>query len=229
MRKIILLFISMFILTGCTAEYELIYENEVFNEYLKVKTKKTENLIDEIDKYYIKDYLVDYKIDLGDMTEYEYISKYGKGYGKELINDSEVYGLRLGYNYDEKYNYLNSSIVYTLFRNFNIDDNFINASSINNIFEIYPYLSEIKISFKTDYNIVNSNADEIKDNILYWNINKDNYLDKKIFIEYSKKEKLIAEDGYLNSSIIKYILMGLIIIILITIPIIYEKIKKSNI
>jgi len=228
MKKVIILLCCVFFVTGCSAEYELVYENDIFNESLKIISKRTENLINDINNSYNESYLVDYKIELGDMTEYEYISKYGKGYNKELIDVNDIYGFKLGYSYEKDNDYLNSAIVYSLFRDFTISDNFIKASKINNIFNVYPNLTEIIISFKTDNNVVETNADKTDNNVYYWNINRDNYANKNIYINYIKREVLITDEGYLTGNIIKYIFMGLGIIVLIAIPNIYEKVKKSN-
>lgn len=227
MKKIIMLLCCIFFITGCSAEYELVYENNSFKESLKIISKRTENLINDINNSFNGSYLVDYKIELGDMTEYEYISKYGKGYNKELIDENDIYGFKLGYSYEKDSEYVNSSIVHSLFRDFSISDNFVKANKINNVFNIYPKLDEITISFKTDNNVVETNADKIDNNVYYWNINRDNYANKNIYINYTKKEELITEDGYLTGNIIKYVLMVLGIVVLISIPIIYEKVKKT--
>jgi len=230
MKKIILLIITIFILTGCSAEYELIYENNYFNESLKLTSYKNESFINYVNTNYNRNYFINYKLQLGDMSETEYISKYGGVYNKKIINEENNYGIELGYNYDKKEEYINSSIVYNLFDNIYVNENIIRATNIKNIFESYDSLKEIKIVFSTDKNVISTNCDEEKDGKYYWYINNNNYKQKDIKIDLDENEnKLLTSDGYLNGKIIKYILMFILIIVLISIPIIYEKVRKSNI
>jgi len=229
MKKIIILLIGVFILTGCSAEYNLVYENNTFKENLKVTSFKDNNFINEINDYYNRGLIVDYKVQLGEMSELEYISKYGGDYKKNIIDFNDTYGLELNYDFSKSEEYLNSSIVYRLFENIYIYNNIISVSKTKNIFDSYNNLNEIKISFKTDKNVININSDEEIDGVYYWYINKDNYKDKEIKIQLEEKgEKLIDSNGYLTGNVIKYILMLITILFLIGIIFIYEKIKKSN-
>lgn len=230
MKKIILLVISIFILTGCSAEYNLIYENNIFKENFKVISPKEDNFVNNININYDRNYFVNYKLEFGDMSEIDYISKYGGIYDKKIIDENNNYGLELKYDYEKNdKNFLNSSIVHNLFEEFYVSDTSIRATKIKNIFENYDNLNEIKIVFTTDKKVVNTNYDEEKDGKYYWYINKNNYKDKSINIYLSDDEdSLLTNEGYLNGNIIKYILMILIIIILLSIVVIYEKVKKSN-
>lgn len=227
MKKIIVLLCISFILTACSAEYNLIYEDNVFKENLKITSLKNDTFVNEVNNNYNRNFFVDYKLQLGDMSEKDYISKYGGIYNKSIIDENDIYGLQLGYSYEN--NYQNSSIVLNLFEYIYIYDNVIKASKIRPIFDNYTNLNDIKIIFSTDKKIKDSNADEIKGNYYYWYITKDNYTNKEIKIELlNQEENLITTDGYLSGSVIKYIIMGIVIILLIFIPVIYEKVKKSN-
>lgn len=230
MKKIILLVLSIFILTGCSAEYTLIYENNIFKENLKFMSLKSDSFINNINNNYNRNFFVNYKLELGNMDESEYIRDYGGIYNKNIIDENNNYGLELKYDYDTTdNNYINSAIVYNLFEDFSVSDNIIRATNIKNIFESYDGLKEIKIVFSTDKQVIKINSDELKEGNYYWYINKDNYKDKNIEIYLSESENnLITSDGYLSGNIIKYILMGIVIVFLISILVIYEKVKKSN-
>ena len=65
----------MFILTGCNAEYNLIYEDNILKENLKVTSNKEESFINEINNYYSRDFIINYKLDIGDMSDSEYVSE----------------------------------------------------------------------------------------------------------------------------------------------------------
>lgn len=231
MKKISLLICSIFLLTGCTAEYNLNYENNQFKESLNIIGSKTETFEGQtfttlINQYNNHTLLVNYKLDLGDMSIED--CENCKLYNKNIIDKDGLYGLNINYIYGEKSEFTNSSIMHTLFEKNYITDTYINVSECQNIFDYYTNLSEIKVIFKTDKEILEINSDQEIDGKYYWYINKDNYKDKKISIKFGNKEGIVTEDGYLSGNIIKYVLMALAIIILISIVVIYEKVKNSN-
>lgn len=236
MKKIFVLFLSMFLLTGCSAEYNLIFENDSLNESLNVVSGK-DNIYDGqtfsslVDNYYSQvNLLVDYKIELGDMSEEEALTKYDF-YNKSILDKNGIYGLNLSYIYEDKIKYTNSSLVYSLFNGVSITESYIKAYSINDVFSNYPNLDNIKISFKTDKTVLSTNCDEEKDDVYYWYLDKDNYVNKTIKINFENNvdidnELVKKSNSYWNMIYICIALLG--IGILIAIIVIYEKVKKSN-
>ena len=173
--------------------------------------------------------LVDYKSEPGDMNESEIVAKYPT-YNKSLINSNGLYGIQLGYTYELKDNYSNSAIAYQLFNKLVVNDNYFQANKIKDIFSNYPELDSIKITFKTDKEVESSNADKVENDIYYWDINKDNFQSKSINVMFGNS--LIVEENILNANNgwnFIYIILGILGIgILISIIVIYEKVKKSN-
>lgn len=230
MKKIILLVCFIF-LTGCKAEYSIIYEDDNLSESLNVVSSfNNNNFKSLVNEYYNNSlFIVDYNIETGDMSNDEIINKYSI-YNKSIINKDGIYGLKLNYSYNVINDYKKSFIVHSLFDNFIINDNFFKAYDIKDIFLNYNDLEEIVISFKTDKKVESSNADKVENDILYWNINKNNYKDKVINITFDNSEsnevnKILNN----NSENIIYIILGVLGIgILISVLVIYEKVKKSN-
>lgn len=230
MKRIIILICFIFF-TGCKAEYNVVYENDQIKESFSIIFLDNEvSFKNSINDYYNNSTLiVDYNIDTGDMSNSEIILKYPI-YNKSIINKDGEYGFQLGYDYELVGDYKNSSIVHSLFDNFIINDNFFKAYDIKDIFLNYNDLEEIVISFKTDKKVESSNADKVEDDIYYWNINKDNWENKTISLTYSNsKDNHIKNVVNSNSSNILYIILGVIGIgILISVIVIYEKVKNSN-
>ena len=230
MKRIIILICFIFF-TGCKAEYNIVYENEQIKEFFSIISLDNEvSFKNSINDYYNNSTLmVDYNIDTGDMSNSEIILKYPI-YNKSIINKDGEYGLQLGYDYELVGDYKKSSIVHTLFNNFTVTDTYIKAYDIKNIFSYYTNLEEIEITFKSDKVIEDSNADKVEDDIYYWNINKDNWDNKTISLTYSNsKGNHIKNVVNSNSSNILYIILGVIGIgILISVIVIYEKVKNSN-
>lgn len=234
MKKICFLIFSIFLFAGCSADYNLVYENEVLSESLSVTSDKTDIIDGQsfdslVNNYYNNiNLLVDYTIQPGDMSEEETLSKYAF-YNKSIIEENGKYGINLFYSYKENSDFEKSYIVYNLYDNVNISDNYIQVHSIKDIFSSYPYLDSINITFKSDKKVECVNADKVEDKMCYWYINKYNYLNKKnIKVNLDSNEEtniLIANNGW---NII-YIILGIIsIVLLIAVIVIYEKVRKSN-
>ena len=234
MKKICFLIFSVFFLTGCSAEYNLVYENGILSESLSVTSNKTDVIDGQsfdslINNYYNNiNLLVDYTIQPGDANEEEILSRFDF-YNKRILEENGKYGINLFYSYKERNDFEKSYIVYNLYDNANISDNYIQVHSIKDIFSSYPYLDGINITFKSDKKVECINADKVEDNVCYWYVNKYNYLNNKSikvnFINNEETNILTANNGW---NII-YIILGIVgISLLIAFIVIYEKVKKSN-
>ena len=97
LKKIVFLSLCVFLLTGCSVEYNISYLKGNLNESLVVTFNKDNNINGElfsglVDQYYYDNYLlVDYRIDPGDMSESEVISTY-KTYSESILNYNDKYG-----------------------------------------------------------------------------------------------------------------------------------------
>ena len=231
--KKIYLFLIMFLLTGCSAEYNLNIEENIYNETFTVMGNYNEKIdndtfVNVINDYNSKNILIDYSIQPGD-TRNEDFPLYYNIYNKKLINDN-YYGLELSYSYDKIEEYKKSTIVNELFKNVYLTDNFIKMSEVKDIYSNYPYLDNISISFKTDKIITSINSDEETDGIYYWYVNKDNYESKSINIEFTdSKLDVIANKTKKNADdFINIVILVVIVVILIGVVVVYERVKKSN-
>ena len=234
MKKILIL-LSFILLSGCTVNYNLTYENNTFNEEATIITKNDELCNNELCKNYLNTFYTsnittNYLDDPEELAENVNLEKY-KFYEKNIFNDANNYNMNLRYNFENSSNYKQSFILHKLYNNIIVTDDKIIAYEINNVFESYPNLDNIVISFKTDKYIKETNSDELKDDIYYWYINKNNYENKRIEINFDKEtndKKTIIKDGLFTNTFIRYFLLIILLIILIIILVIYEKFKKSN-
>lgn len=234
MKKIIVL-ISFILLSGCSAEYNLIYENNTFYETSSINTNHVELCGTELCETYFNEFYnsnisINYMDDAEELATNENLNNF-KFYEKKIINDINDYKINLNYNYDNETDYETSYIVHNLYDKVLITEDKMIFYEIKNIFEKYPYLTNITITFKTDKYIKKTNSDELKDDKYYWYINKSNYENKRIEIDFDKEKNdsnTFVKDNLLTSTFIKYFLIILVLIILFIIIIIYEKIKNSN-
>lgn len=243
MKKIILLIILMLGLSGCSANYDLVYENGNFYESIDIIDKKGtiiegEIFEDKINNYYNNNYdLVNYKIQPGDMSDEEIVKEYDI-YKKSIINKDDIYGINLSFGYNSGMDYQNSSLRYSFFENMLITNEYISAGEIKNIFNIYNNLDEITITFKTDKYVNYSNADYVENGKYIWNFTKSNFMGKNIKIEFSDKdnrdfvEKLKDKTYNVEDSqydkIINYFFIILGVILLSIIVFVSVKVKNSN-
>lgn len=224
MKKIILLFLFLF-LSGCTAQYDLVYENENFSEKFSFLTDIKYQ--DSVDYYRTSNILTRYDVDLGDIPNEEF-PKYYDCYENKYLNQDGKIGLEFFYNLKNKKILSSSTIATSLFKNIYVSDNLIRADDVNNVFQDYEDLDNLIITFKSDKNIYSSNADKIDNDIYYWYLNKDNYANKSIKIVFDNDSKMVKKYKDSVNKFLDYFVYIFLIFVLLFILFIYNKVKKSN-
>ncbi len=235
--KVIVLIISLFLLSGCEAIYNVeindnyIKDELIVNNYNVTSWNKGspsyKNLIDN--NYKSFNLAVD-----KDTPGYPEVAKKLKGYNyydKKLINTKDNYGLKFSYNH--KYNeYIKTPLL--VFFGKNSIKNYPTLMDIDSgdgqsltAFNSYNMLDKITINIKTNYLVKENNADKVNNNIYTWNLTKDNYQDKSIKIKIDKtkivKDKNDNTDKYLN---FLFIFIGIVVLLFIVLTMF--KIRKSK-
>lgn len=206
MKKIVILLVFIFLITGCSVKYSLVI-NEDLSITEEAKLTGTENFFSN---YYkttktnvIKSYLDIYQGIL-DENNYQY----------ELKNDQVPY-VNIKKTYDNISLYTKESI---LFNGYFDEVKYSENGDIKKIetigfYEGNPddnedrfYVSELEISIKCPYKVVNHNAKNVdkKTNTYYYDLSKDN----KILLEYDISSKYNP-----NSDLIRILLMCLIAVL----------------
>lgn len=210
-KKILVLILGVFLLTGCNAEYNIeIIDNEIKINGSIVETNSSNwekaaviNQKEEIDHNADPNYctgnscsIIDGEIDNSSLTFSEIVDL------KTVNIDTKVEGLErikndkeLGIKFDKTLAYKNKDTtlkdlpgIKDCYKYFSIVDNptengvIISTSNKNLCFEQYPLLEEITITLKTNHKIEDHNADETVDGKYIWKINKNNYANKSIQI-----------------------------------------------
>ena len=222
MKKIMLLFISILLLTGCSVKYNLIINEDLsvteeasmtgtesfFSNYYK--TTKAKVLNSFIDIY--KDVLEEHK------------------YTYKLVNDKIPY-VEVKNNYDSVTNYINNSLLFNGYFDeikYTEDGNIKKIETIgfndNNPDDPDRFVvKELVISIKCPFKVLNHNAKDVdkKTNTYYYELNKEN---DKIMIEYDT-----ASNFNPNADLIKILLICLVGIIglWIAIVVLNKKNKQS--
>lgn len=211
MKKRFLLLVILIFISGCSIQYEIEFNDTTLNETIKIG-KIPSSLEEEL-----KSYLTPYSITTEERQEF-----YNYKYSNEYIN------------LDYKYNLNDYEISNTFNRcyelsNLSYDDNYYYILTSNE-FKCLNYMEyeaeEVKINFKSNHKIINSNADYINNNIHTWIINKNNMNNKPIEIKIEKDYK---ED---NNTQIKennsFLVITLVAIIVVFVLFIILKIKSKK-
>lgn len=214
MKKIIILLITTILLTGCQTTYDINFTNNNIQDVITIQTESTKvnnATSNQIEEFQQK---------LGDWERgYEF-------YKRELFTEENKTGYKYTYNFKyEEYDAM--SQLRKCYDDFELTyNNKIITLKTSNEFlcqSYYKDIDNITINIKSDYQIIDSNADKKKNNTHTWNINKNNYQNKPIEFTINKLRKNNKEIKN-NIFDIKSII---IIILFIFLIIIYKKRKRQ--
>ena len=227
MKKIIMV-ITILLLTGCSANYNL--------DLTTSKPKESLNIIEENnnDDYfdYLKNYneLVQaiYNPQDSDTLEVDPTLKYYDLYNMSTDNKAN---LMFEYSFNNKE--LNSTnIIKTCYEEVLLTNNSskldIKTSPKFLCFDKYITLDSVLINIKTDKKIINNNADSINGNVYTWNINKDSAQNKPIILSSVDNSSNIEEDNDQDSKNFKIVIITVIGFIILIIGIFIYKNHKYN-
>lgn len=239
MKKMLLLIISSFLLTGCEAVYNIEITNGYIKDELLINNYNVSSWNEGsptyktlIDNNYKEFNLAVDKNTPGYPEIYKKISGYDY-YNKYLINNKDNYGLRFSYNH--KYDNYSKTPLLGFYNNISVK-NYISTLIIDTgdssgcyLFNNYPLMDKLAINVKSDYVVTSHNADNVKDNIYTWNITKDNYKEKNIHIEVDKARNIASENKQKEfNTIVTLLLVAFAVIAIIFVLLTLIKIRKSN-
>lgn len=197
-KKISILIIGLFFLSGCDVTYNL----EITDDFYTEKTTIVENNVslfnsNQVEKQFYNNY-TSVPIPMSKNTPIptnfdgnESSDSGEEGYYEavEITNSS-----RIGMEYKGVFNsnniadsrFINDAAPKSVFK-VNDDSIVISSKTLEREFKQIPALNEITVNIKVnDYLVVKNNADKKINNTYTWNINKDNCANKSIELKISK-------------------------------------------
>ncbi len=174
---ILILFISVFSLTGCDAKYEMEIKNNKITENISfsVPNENSEKKINELIDYY------------GINADSAFTQKLTKG-----SNDTEVSlsgkTTKLDAYFDSSDSFINKCYNKV---SFTLEDGmyYIGTSQgFKCLTYDYMQLDKVSISIKTYHKVYDNNADEVSNNVYTWNIDRNNLKTNNILFIVSKSE-----------------------------------------
>lgn len=191
MKKIILIFLSIILLSGCDINYNINITNNKISTDLDLSVSETD----------YKNYNDNQEEKLS-ATLYEYFDEreilafddmnYKDFYNKKVSKN----GRSLDVNYTYKYTYLDfykSSLLNTCFEDFIVlnEDNYFYVKAFG---KFNCYYDDTKINIKTDRKVINSNHDSYKDGVYTWNIDRDKSNNVNIIFQVDKENHFVEDD-----------------------------------
>lgn len=239
----ILILLSIFLITGCQADYNIVIdENTVKEELSAYETNMSkwnviqgnniltyqqyqQNYKDAPVGIYYDDQNVDNEIGFNENRQY---------YKIDLLNENSKKGLIFNANFNvNKYN--DSYIARNCYKHINVlsQGNEISISTSNELtcMNYIDGLEKVVINITTNYKVIDTNATNIKDNTYSWVITKNNYTNSSIYLKLTKNSSSSEPSSNNNkkdSFNFQMIYAIIIIVILLIAFLIYKKFKKNS-
>lgn len=216
MKNKILFPLMLLMLTGCSATYDL-YIGDKFTDDIYIY--EDNDIVKKLDYYDMNDN------SSVDVNYYNYnIALFEKkfDYGREEYSDFENSGYIYNYTYDHD-DMNKKSMIYDCYDSINItrdDVIVIETSNEFKCFEKYSLLDDVTVNIHYSGQLINTNADSYNDNVYTWNINKDNYNNKNIYLKIKRNESSNTFE------IIGGIIFG--ILILVSVVFVWRYRKKNS-
>lgn len=230
MKKIILLVMFVFVLSGCTATYEVVIEDESYKESLTINGADIDS---NMSKWNIPVYADEN--DIENLLEVEKVPKVTY-YEKTETMESGIrnYKYYNEFNMTEYYRSYFAVNSYDFFGVFYDDTDLKGEKEIITIstssqflpFAKYENLDAVTVKIKTNHRVYSHNADSVDKYTYTWNITRDNYEDKAIQIRLLKEKYVLNYNNEVTKGV--YIALGVVGVLLILLAVFYFKIVKSN-
>ncbi len=222
LKKIILLLLTIFVLSGCQVKYDLEFKDDSLIENINISLdKKLENQINGLKKF--KAYA-------------NFDNKYQNLYNSEFYEKGSSFVANYNFNYNfDQFRY--ATYINTCFDAFSFleqNGEYIISTSEGfkcMVFE-YSKVDSVQVNIKSNHVVIESNADVVDNDVYTWNIDDDNASNKRIYIKFGnvKEYTLLEKIGmYIKENILMIsIIFGILITIMLTLSIIIFISKKNN-
>ena len=213
MKKVLFIILIMFLMTGCTVDYELKFNSNRIVETIDGKVKK--DIANDpangtsVNMYY--DFIYNDNIALVDSDD---------KYKKSISEEGDYINFNLEYTY--KNNLDKSRLIRNCFENYDIKETkdylYVKLSGAFGCL----YDDEVTVNVKTDYAVMENNADKVKDNKYTWILTSEDNESIELFVS-----KNIISNTDVEAKPNYFRIIGFIVLIVLS-GITYFLYKKKN-
>lgn len=191
-KKTVILLGMLFLLCGCTAEVNLEIKDDKVLETVSINAYPDGDYTLERLPAVFRNYVPAYAKDKPGDAEADVMKKGISYYTR--TQETIVNGYRFTYKYDFKLSdYKDARTVKEGFRSSNVYEDKVSKTILFStdsggllyFCDEYPLLTDVRINIKTDYNVLENNADYVNDNVYTWELNK-NSNNKSIYLLVDK-------------------------------------------
>ena len=206
--KVFILICCIFLLSGCSVEYNLTINESTMEEDINaIFDKATESEIASRMEGIRRTAFYNY-----DTRENEYYD-----FTKRETNDNIILNYNYQYMGNDLYKSEAASRCYYK-RIVNVTDDDITINTDNQVACLYKdgdrEIEDIIVNVRTNLTVLESNADKVNGNVYTWNINDQNYTNKPIYIKIEKEryqEPFISQFISIIVLIITFVMIGILI------------------
>ena len=215
--KVFILICCMFLLSGCSIEYNLTVNESTMEEDINaIFDKATESELASRMEGIRRTVFYNY-----DTRENEYYD-----FTKRETNDNIILNYNYQYMGNDLYKSEAASRCYYK-RIVSVTDNDITINTDNQVACLYKdgdrEIEDITINIRTDLTVLENNADKVNGNVYSWNINDQNYTNKPIYIKIEKER---YQEPFISQFI--SIIVIIIVVVIIGILIYFKAIRKHR-
>lgn len=206
MKKLLLVIVCIFMLTGCDIEYNLTIDNDSFDEKIVLSILKQDTSFEN---------MTDYLKNKIPISNERYETKF---YEPSIDVHENSYDLVYDYSYDLD-SFKNGFFVNNCYTDINIteDGDILNISSGKDFRCLSPdnglIADSAKINIKTKLEVLDNNADSVNGDTYTWNINRNNYETKTINLKLKKVNENNFDFSFIIYIAIPIIIFGVIFVL----------------
>ena len=210
--KLIVMLFLLFLITGCTVNYNLTIDND-YKEYININT----NINNEIPLYFE---------DMDNLSEETDKLDGYKYYSKSNNNGYTTYTAT--FDFDTFSKVTSCKLLFDKCELIRVDGGHtvLSTTTGTSIFYTYPEMDAINITITVTGEVYNNNADSVVNNTYVWKLTKDNASDKKIYLEFKgstktnnnttkeKTEEEKTKENIIYLGVLLVVLIGLLFVII---------------
>lgn len=189
-KKILFIIGFIFLLTGCSTEYNLNISNDGIKEHTVVTIPDS-----AIPKKDVNGQVDDRVTPFIENEQYPFFGSYENKYKKKVTKKNGNTKVTLDYKFTHE-NFKESQVYKGCFSGseYDVNKNGYSLHLYGNFYCLHG--DKVTVKIKTNNRVLSHNADKVSGNTYIWTIDKDNMLDTNIKIELSKELWITRYIGY---------------------------------